>query len=115
MVVPVVDTLEILDGYLEALMSHGDFAKFFSDDVVAKLEGTTPQIFTGKPAVRDWILSAHALGEMKVRDVFACRTHAGAEFEFVRKDGVRVPYSVIYDFRDDKITALKLYFTGPIG
>jgi hypothetical protein len=41
-------------------------------------------------------------------------THAVAEAEFVRKDGTSVPYSVIDDVAAGKITALRLYFTGPV-
>jgi hypothetical protein len=41
-------------------------------------------------------------------------THAVAEAEFVRTDGISVPYSVIYDVAARKITALRLYFTGPV-
>lgn len=115
MVVSVVDTREILQGYLDELTEHKDFAKFFTEDVTAKLEGITPQYFRGKEQVREWILGAHALGQMKVVDAFGCQTQAAAEFEFIRKDGVTVPYTVIYDFRDEKISALRLFFTGPIS
>ena len=41
-------------------------------------------------------------------------THAVAEAEFVRTDGILVPYSVIYDVAAAKITALRVYFTGPV-
>jgi hypothetical protein len=34
-------------------------------------------------------------------------------WRLVRKDGISVPYSVIYDVAASKITALRLYFTGP--
>ena len=40
--------------------------------------------------------------------------HAAAEAEFVRKDGISVAYSAIYDLAGGKITALRLYFTGPV-
>ena len=56
----------------------------------------------------------HAVGEIKVRNTFIGETHAVAEAEFVRKDGILVPYSVIYDVAAGKITALRLYFTGPV-
>ena len=48
-----------------------------------------------------------------MRNTFMGETHAVAEAELVRKDGVSVPYSVIYDVAASKITALRLYFTGP--
>jgi hypothetical protein len=35
----------------------------------------------------------HAFGEIKVRNTFMGETHAVAEAEFVRNDGISVPYS----------------------
>jgi hypothetical protein len=115
MAVSMMDTGRLIDAYLEALVTHGDYAQFFSDDVVAILEGPEIQEFRGREAVREWIDAAHELGEIKILTSFGCEAHAAAEAEFVRKDGVAVPYSVIYDFADDKITALRLFFTGPIA
>jgi hypothetical protein len=115
MVAPVADAREVIDGYLAALTSHGDFARFFSDNVVATLEGTQPQYFRGREAVRAWIDSAHALGQVKIVETFACQNKVGGEFQFIRNDGVVVPYTVMYDIADEKITALRLFFTAPIG
>lgn len=115
MVVPVADAREVISGYLDALTSHGDYAQFLSDNVIATLEGIEPQEFEGRAAVKAWIESAHALGQVKIVDVFACQAKAGAEFEFVRNDAVVVPYTVMYDIPEEKITALRLFFTGPIA
>ena len=49
-----------------------------------------------------------------MRNTFMGETHAVAEAELIRKDGILVPYSVIYDLAAGKITALRLYFTGPV-
>jgi hypothetical protein len=114
MAMSIMDTQSTMQAYSDALLGHGDFAQYLSEEVVATLEGVDPQIFRGREAVRGWIEAAHSLGEVKARDLFACERHAAGEFEFVRKDGVVVPYSVIYDVADGQITALRLFFTGPV-
>jgi hypothetical protein len=106
-------TQQVVDGYLDALLTHRDFASYFSDDVVVALEGTD-QRFTGRDTARDWIVAAHSLGEVKLRSQFTGEGHAAAEAEFIRKDGGSIPYAVIYDLAGGKITALRLYFTAPV-
>lgn len=115
MVLSVIPSEELLRKYTDALLSHGDFAVYFTENVVATLEGIEPQHFRGREAVRSWIESAHALGEIRPKTLFACETHVGSEWEFVRKDGVVVPYTVMYDVREGRISALRLFFTGPIA
>jgi hypothetical protein len=115
MVMTMRPTEEVLRDYTEALLSHGDFAAYFTPDVVAVMEGLQPQRFEGREAVKTWIEGAHALGEIRPRSMFSCPDHAGSEWEFVRRDGVVVPYSVIYDIRGGQISALRLFFTGPIA
>jgi hypothetical protein len=115
MVLSITPTEELLRKYTETLLTHGDFAAYFTDDVIATLEGIEPQRFVGRESVRSWIESAHALGEIRPGAFFACETHVGSEWEFVRKDGVTVPYAVIYDVREGRISALRLFFTGPIA
>jgi hypothetical protein len=109
----ISQTEQTMQGYLEALRHHDDFAKYFSDDVEAILEGTE-QHYYGREPVRQWIEAAHSLGEVKLLRHFIADGHAAGEFEFIRQDGVAVPYTVIYDLKDDMITSLRLYFTGPI-
>jgi hypothetical protein len=104
---------QTMQAYADDLLQHGNFAQHFSDDVEAILEGAD-QRYQGRDMVRQWIEGAHSLGEIKVRNLFTGEVHAAGEFDFVRKDGVVVPYTVIYDLTDGKITALRLYFTGPI-
>ena len=107
------DAQQTMEAYVRDLLNHGDYARHFSDDVGVEVQGT-PQRYEGREAVRQWIDSAHAFGEAKVRDLFTSERHAAAEAEFIRRDGVSIPYSVIYDLADGKITALRLYFTGPL-
>ena len=109
----LTDTQRTIDAYARDLLNHGDYAKHFSDDVVVEVCGTD-QRYSGREAAKAWIDGAHALGEIRLRSAFMGEEHAAAEAEFVRKDGIVVPYSVIYDLADGKITALRLYFTGPV-
>ena len=115
MVVTIRPTDEVMRDYTDALISHGDFAAYFTPDVVAVMEGPEPQRFEGREAVRRWIEGAHALGEIRPRAMFSCAEHVGSEWEFVRRDGVVVPYSVSYDVRGGLISALRLFFTAPIA
>ena len=114
MVMTISPTETLLREYSDTLLRHGDFAAYFTPDVVATLEGIEPQRFEGREAVRAWIEGAHALGQIRPRLLFACDIHAGSEWEFVRKDGVVVPYSVTYDVRGGLISALRLFFTASI-
>ena len=114
MVMTMSPSEELLRRYTDALLKHGDFAAYFTPDVVAVLEGIEPQRFEGREAVRAWIEGAHALGEIRPRLFYACDTHVGSEWDFIRKDGIRVPYTVTYDIRGGLISALRLYFTAPL-
>jgi steroid delta-isomerase-like uncharacterized protein len=110
--------------YLDTLLSGGDFAAFFAEDVLWTTMETGEQI-KGRDAVRDFIVSLHrqlfdaspelvnttfADGVAGVEAVFA-GTHT-AEFAGVPATGtrVRLPYSVFYDVTDGAITALRAYF-----
>jgi hypothetical protein len=106
-------TEQTMQAYANAIKGRGDFAKYFSEDVVLTVEGTD-QRSHGREGVRQGIAGTESLGEIKLRSLFCGEGHAVIEADFIRKDGHHVPYSVIYDLSDDKITALRLYFTGPI-
>ena len=114
MAMTLEQTAQTMQAYGEALLSHGDFAQHFSDEVTCSLEGTE-QRYEGRDAVRGWINGAHALGEVKLRSLVAGAGHAAIEADFVRTDGGVVPYAVVYDLAEGQITALRLYFTGPVA
>lgn len=120
----VEETESTVREYLDALLSGGDFASFFADDVVWTTMETGDQV-RGREAVRDYILALHSqlfqaspeLVNMTVADgvagleaVFA-GTHI-AEFAGVPAAGtaVRLPYSVFYDISGGRIGALRAYF-----
>lgn len=110
--------------YLDALLSGGDFAAFFADEVLWTTMETGDQI-RGREAVKDFIVALHtqlfdaspelvsiefADGTAGLEAVFV-GTHT-AEFAGVPATGaaVRLPYSVFYDVSDGKIVALRAYF-----
>ncbi len=120
----VDETEATIREYLSALLSGGDFASFFADDVLWTTMETGDQI-RGRGPVRDFIIALHSqlfdaspeLGNVAVADgvagleaVFA-GTHI-AEFAGVPATGtaVRLPYSVFYDVAGGKIVALRAYF-----
>jgi steroid delta-isomerase-like uncharacterized protein len=115
---------QVMQDYIDALVKRGDFSVCFTDDVVATIEGTG-QRADGREAAEQLIRYLHenafdARPELKnllVDDGKAAieadfvGTHTG-EFAGVQATGraVRVPYSVVYDLRDDQISKLRIYF-----
>jgi steroid delta-isomerase-like uncharacterized protein len=110
--------------YVDALLSGGDFAAFFSDDVVWTTMETGDEIH-GRDAVHDFIVALHSQlfeASPEVKGITVSDGTAGleavfvgthvAEFGGVAPTGtkVRLPYSVFYDFADDKVKALRAYF-----
>ena len=110
--------------YLDALLTGGDFAAFFADEVLWTTMETGDQI-RGREAVRDFIIALHsqlfdaspelvstefADGVAGLEAVFV-GTHT-AEFAGVPATGaaVRLPYSMFYDISGGKIVALRAYF-----
>jgi len=120
----VTDTESTMHGYVDALMSGGDFAAFFSDDIVWTTMETGEQIH-GRDAVRDFIVALHSqwfdaspeVRGLAVADGIACleavfvARHV-AEFAGIPATGteVRLPYAVFYDVDGRSITALRAYF-----
>jgi predicted ester cyclase len=115
---------QVMQDYLDALVKRAEFTSYFTEDVVATFEGTD-QRADGRQAAGALIRYVHetafdARAELKNLLVDTSKaaieadfagTHTG-EFAGIQPTGraVRVPYSVIYDLRDDKISALRIYF-----
>jgi steroid delta-isomerase-like uncharacterized protein len=115
---------QVMQDYIDALVKRSDFPVYFTDDVVATIEGTD-QRADGREAAEQLIRYIHEnafdahpeLKNLLVDDGKAAieadfvGTHTG-EFAGVQATGraVRVPYSVVYDLRDDQISKLRIYF-----
>ena len=116
-------TREVMTEYLDALVNRGDYARYFSDDVVFRVMGT-PEQARGREGVEQFIRYLHEVafdahpkivrlvvedGEAALEAEFI-GTHV-AEFAGVVPSGneVNLPYSVFYTLQDDKITELRGY------
>jgi predicted ester cyclase len=115
---------QVMQDYIDALVKRADFATYFTEDVVATFEGTD-QRAEGREAAEQLIRYVHegafdARPELKnlLADTGKAAIEADfvgthrSEFAGIQPTGrvVRVPYSVIYDLREDKISALRIYF-----
>jgi len=119
----IEETKQVLGEYVDALLGGGDFGVHFADDVRwTTME--TGEVISGRDAVRDFIIAFHTQlfdaspelggivcgdGSAALEAVFAGK-HIG-EFAGVEATGaeVRVPYSMFYEVRAGKITALRAY------
>jgi steroid delta-isomerase-like uncharacterized protein len=114
---------KLIDSYLQTLLSGGDFAQYFSDDVVWTTMETGDQV-RGREAVRDYIVALHTQlfdAHPEVRSVTVGQGTAALEADFVGTHigefagipatgaTLRVPYCVIYDLADGAIRALRGY------
>jgi predicted ester cyclase len=115
---------QVMQDYLDTLIKRADYPAFFTDDVVATFEGTD-QRADGREAAGQLIRYVHEVAfdaRPEVKKLFVDDGQAAleanfvgthiAEFAGIQPTGreVRVPYSVIYDIRGDKISALRIYF-----
>ena len=120
----VTNTASTMRDYMDALLGGGDFAAFFSDDVLWTTMETGDEI-RGRDAVRDYIVALHSelfeaapeLRSLAVADGIASLeadfvgTHV-AELAGVPATGaqVRMPYAMFYDVEGGSITAVRAYF-----
>lgn len=115
---------QVIQDYLDTLIKRGDYPAFFTDDVVVTFEGTD-QRAEGREAAGQLIRYVHEVAFDAQPELKSLLVDAGkaaieadfagvhiAEFAGVQPAGrhVRVPYSVVYDIRGDKISALRIYF-----
>ena len=117
------DARDVMQGYLDALLNRGDFARFFAAGIRWTTMETGDQV-VGRDEVRDFIVALHTqffdahpeLVGMVVGDDSAMLearfvgTHV-AEFAGIPATGahVDVPYCVAYDISGGLITALRAY------
>ena len=118
------ETKQALSGYLDALMSGGDFGSFFAEDVVWTTMENGEQV-RGRQEVADYIVALHTqifaaspeLVNVAYGDGFAVLeavfvgVHTGEFAGLAATEArVRLPYCVGYDVQGGKITALRAYF-----
>ncbi len=118
-------TESTLNAYMDVLLSGGDFASFFSDDVVWTTMETGEEI-RGRDSVRDFIIGIHTQlfdASVEVRGLVVADGSAVLEAVFVGKQiaefagipatgaEVRLPYTVVYDVTGEQITALRAYLS----
>lgn len=116
-------TRQVMTEYLDALVARGDYARYFSDDVVFRVMGTAEQA-RGREAVEQFIRTLHEVAfdaNPKAVRLLVENGHAALEAEFIGThvaefagvvpsgNEVNLPYSVFYTVQDDKITELRAY------
>lgn len=116
-------TRETMTAYLQALVAREPYAQFFADDVTFTAMGND-DVIQGREAVEQFIRWLHEQAfnaRPEIKATIYGDGHASLEAEFVGQhigeffdvaasyQFVRVPYAVVYDLRDDKITALRFY------
>ena len=115
---------QVMQDYLDALVKRADYPAYFTEDVVATFEGTD-QRGEGREGAEQLIRYVHQIAfdaRPDVKNLFVDDGKAALEADFVgthiaefagiqpKGREVRVPYSVIYDLRGDKISAVRIYF-----
>jgi predicted ester cyclase len=119
----VEQTQATMAAYAEALLGGGPYETFFAEDIVVTLVGTGQEMkgpaaakaaidalhheqFDAAPEVTNLVVGP---GQAALEAEFI-GTHT-AEFAGIARTGkkVAVPYSVFYELKDDKITALRIY------
>jgi steroid delta-isomerase-like uncharacterized protein len=116
-------TSQIMRSYLEAFLARGDFADYYTDDVTWTTVGTGQEL-QGRQPVRAFLMWMHTQAfdaHPKVKTLVIGDGQAALEADFVGTHtgeflgipptgkSVQIPYCVVYDLQDDKITALRAY------
>jgi ketosteroid isomerase-like protein len=117
-------TQATMTAYFRDLLNGGPYAQHFAEDVVVTVMWSD-QVARGRDAAKQLIDYLHQQAfEAKpvLRGMLVGEGQALAEADFVAKHTgefagiaatgreVTMPYCVVYDLADDKITALRLYF-----
>ena len=113
-----------MEAYVQDLLG-GPYKRHFSDDVVVTLVGTD-QGAEGPDEAEAWIDHLHTVAfkaRPELKSMIVDDGQAAAEFDFVGEHvgefggvaptgrEVRVPYSVVYDLRGEKISAVRIYMS----
>ena len=122
-------TRTIIDAYVQALLSSGDYARYLTEDVTLTLEGTDRAV-SGREAVCQLIAFMHTQAfrtAVRVKGVVYGDRQAMLEADFVGTHvgafegipashrNVRVPYAVAYDVEDRRHQSpAALFPDGPV-
>ncbi len=117
------DDRAMMETYIRELIDRGAFGRHFTPDVTFSVEGTDlaaagaaqveqtirlmhEQLFDAHPVLKSLLVDGHRAA----LEAEFIGTHTG-EFAGIPATGrhVSVPYSVVYDLRDGKIAALRIY------
>jgi steroid delta-isomerase-like uncharacterized protein len=119
----VTTTAQAMRSYLDAFLARGNFADYYTDEVTWTTVGADQEL-QGRQPVRDFLIWMHTQAfdaHPKVKALVVGDGQAALEADFVGTHtgeflnipatgkSVQVPYCVVYDLRDDKITALRAY------
>jgi steroid delta-isomerase-like uncharacterized protein len=119
-------TRTVMQGYLDALLARGDYARFFSEDVLWTTMETGEQV-RGRQAAADYIHAVHTQAfdaHPELKSFAVTGTNALLEVEFIGTHTrtfadipptgaqVRVPYVMAYDVGEDGIRALRFYMSS---
>ena len=107
-------TRRLMRDYFDVMGAGGDIADFFSEDVTwVNME--SGEQFTGPAAVRDYIDALHTRlfdATSHGRSLDVTDAHAFLEGDFTgTSTDVRVPFCLVYDVGDGRITAMRLYMS----
>ncbi len=110
--------------YLKVLAELGPFDEFFTDDISFSMVGTD-QVAHGREAATEMIRYVHSAAfevDLRIGKVVCDERGAAAELRFVGTHigdfagvpasgkHVDVPYCAVYDFQEDRISAIRAYF-----
>jgi hypothetical protein len=105
---------KLMSDYFDVMGADGDIADFFGEDVTwVNME--SGEQFTGPAAVRDYINALHTRlfdATSHGRSLDVTDAHAFLEGDFTgTSTDVRVPFCLVYDLRDARIRAMRLYMS----
>jgi steroid delta-isomerase-like uncharacterized protein len=121
----VETTAETMRSYLDAFLARGDFAEYYTDEVTWTTVAAHQEL-QGRQPVRDFLIWMHTQAfdaHPKVKTLVVGDGQAALEADFVGTHtgeflgmaptgkSVQVPYCMVYDLQDDKITALRAYIS----
>ncbi len=117
------ETQRVLEAYLTELLDNGSYADFFADDIVVTMMDVGQEVH-GRDAAHEAVRNLHEItfdAGPELRTIVYGEGIASAEVVFVGTQigefagvaatggEVRVPYTVVWELDQGKITDLRLY------